>query len=339
MMKRMITFLVLLVLVLSTYGTAFAQEESGVPACEGDNIAGTVVAVDEESGLITVDPDLEVPGDECTVFLTGDFGHPITTLLGSYFGEVNIEDLTEALETTQVCAIQDEVTEIWTYTEPDEEGDCAEGEEEVTVTGQNEDGSFSANRSDGTSISLNVEDEETSGALSDALENLNADWDLNEDGSVADVGDDIAQYHEDGFGFGVIVKVYAFIAELEEACLEEETETVEGEEALEGEEADDDLCGKTVEDLFNDLANGSSIGDLFETYGKPSIVGIGHVRNGDGSGEGDGGGNGICNARSKGGKANASGRGGINCGTTIPNKDRDKGDKPEGGDPDPDEGD
>jgi len=112
MMKRMITFLVLLVLVLSTYGTAFAQEESEVPACEGENITGTVVAVDEESGLITVDPDLEVEGDECTVFLTGDFGHPITTLLGSYFGEVNIEDLTEALETTQVCAIHTMIERI-----------------------------------------------------------------------------------------------------------------------------------------------------------------------------------------------------------------------------------
>jgi len=325
MMRRMITYLVLLVLVLSTYGTAFAQEESEVPACEGDNIAGTVVAVDEESGLITVDPDLEVEGDECTVFLTGDFGHPITTLLGSFFGEVNLEDLTDALETTQVCAIHDEVNDTWTYTEPDEEGGCAEGEEEVTVTGQDEDGNFTANTSEGDTITMTVEDEETSGALSDALENLNADWDLNEDGSVVDVGDDIGQYHEDGFGFGVIVKVYAIIAELEEACMEEE--------------ADEDLCGITVEDLFNDLANGSSIGDLFETYGKPSIVGIGHVRNGDGSGEGGSYGDGICNARSKGGKANASGQGGINCGTTIPNKDKDKSDKPEGGDPDPDEGD
>ncbi len=332
MMRRMITFLVLLVLVLSTYGTAFAQEESVVPACEGDSIAGTVVAVDEESGLITVDPDLEVEGDECTVFLTGDFGHPITTLLGSYFGEVNIEELTEALETTQVCAIHDEVNDTWTYTEPDEEGGCAEGEEEVTVTGQDEDGNFTANTSEGDTITMTVEDEETSSALSDALENLNAGWDLNEDGSVADVGDDIGQYHEDGFGFGVIVKVYAIIAELDEACMEEETEGGEVEEAPEGEEAEDDLCGTTVEDLFNDLANGLSIGDLFATYGKPSIVGIGHVRNGDGSGEG--GGDGICNARSKGGYARASGQGGHKCGTTIPNKDKDKSNKPENGDPD-----
>jgi uncharacterized protein (DUF433 family) len=330
----MITYLVLLVLVLSTYGTAFAQEESGVPACEGDSIAGTVVAVDEESGLITVDPDLDFEGDECTVFLTSDFGHPITTLLGSFFGEVNIEDLTEALETTQVCAIN--VDGTWTYTEPDEEGGCAEGEEEVTVTGQDVDGNFTANTSEGDSITMTVEDEETSGALSDALENLNADWDLNEDGSVVDVGDDIGQYHEDGFGFGVIVKVYAIIAELEEACMEDETEGGEGEEAPESEEADDDLCGITVEDLFNDLANGSSIADLFETYGKPSIVGIGHVRNGDGSGEGGGYGDGICNARSRGGYAHASGQSGHKC-STIPNKDKDKSDKPEDGDPEGDD--
>lgn len=322
-MRRIITFLALMVLVLAVSSPASAQDPTELPVCEGTNVTGTVVAVDEEAGLITVDPDTSVEGDECTVTLATDYDHPITTLLGSYFSDVNTEDLGAALESTQVCVVQDEVTLEWTISD-------VEPCEMVTVTTDNGDGTFSAQPGEGESITLTVGDPETSGSLSDALNSLNVDWELNEDGSIADTGDDIGEYHEDGHGFGQIVKVYAIIDELQANCSEGD-----GSELTEGEGTDDeeDLCSVTVEDLMNELDNGTGMGQLFKDYGKPSMTGVGHVRNA-GDSEGDKG-KGICNARANGGNANANGQGDVDCGTTIPNKDKDKDkdktDKPDEG--------
>ena len=322
-MRRIITYLALMVLVLAVSSTASAQEPTELPTCEGANATGTVVAVDEEAGLITIDPDTTVEGDECTVTLNSDYDHPITTLLGSYFSDVNTEDLVEALEATEVCVVQDPVTEEWTISDVEP---CVM----VTVTGDNGDGTFSAQPDEGESFTLTVDDPDTSGNLSDALDSLNVDLDLNEDGSVADVGDDIAEYHEDGYGFGVLVKVYAIIEELESSCAD--GDSTDGGEPAEGDDDPTDFCGTTVEDLIALIEDGAGMGDLFAIYGKPSITGVGHVRN-PGDSEEDGVGvDGICNARANGGNANATGQGDIDCGTTIPNKDKDKTDLPDDGD-------
>lgn len=322
MKRRIITFLVLIVLILSVSSTASAQEPIEPPTC-----AGTVVSVDE-FGLITVDPDPTVDGDECTVTLTSDYGHPITTLLGSYFSDVNVntEDLVAALDSTEVCVVQVPNSNPlqWTIEEPAEDEECSG--EEVTVTGENPDGTFSAQKDDDTLIDLTV-DEETAGDLNNALDNLNVDFDLNDDGSVVEVGDDIGEYHDLGYGFGVLVKVYSIIEGLEASCGEEELDDLNDPPLNETANADDpvDLCETTVADLIARLDGDESMGDLFAIFGKPSMVGVGHVRNaGDGSG-GDGK-NGVCHARSQGGTASATGQN-INCGTTIPNSDKDKSDK------------
>lgn len=312
MKRRITTFLVLIVLMLSISSTAFALATPGL--CTGTNITGTVVAVDEDTGLITIVPT--GGGDECTVFLNSDYGHPITTLLGTYFSDVNAEDLSDALDAVEVCVVQDPDTLVWSISDAEP---CTG--QMVIVTGDIGGGTFDAQPSDGGDpIILTVDDPDTSDDLTDALDTLNVD--VNDDGSVVDVGDAIGDYHEDGYGFGILVKVYAIIEELEASCA-----------VVPPPDPPVAFCGTTVAELIALLDGDASMGDLFAIYGKPSMVGVGHVRNADGSG-GDG--NGICNARNQGGVANASDQN-VNCGTTIQNKNKDNksekgGDDDEGDD-------
>lgn len=351
MMKRMYTFLLLIVLVLSTFSTAFGQEPEPLPVCAGGTVTGTVVAIEEENDLIIIDVDGDGEGD-CSVTVSSDYDHPIVALLGAYFSDVSTEEIADALESTQVCAVQDDTGAWSTYT-PAEGEECPG--EVVTVTGENEDGTFNGQTSGeegaegeegtpGEEIILTAGDEETAADLTEALDTLTADWELDEDGSVADVGEDIEQYHEDGYGFGVIVKVYAIAAEYEGTCTTEEpvddgTEPVADEPVADGEEpvgdepAAEETCGVTVEELFAMIDAGAGLGELFQVYGKPSLLGVGHVRNG-GDGGSDGG-NGICNARANGGNANATGKV-VNCGDGATPKEKDK-DKSSDGDSDGDD--
>jgi hypothetical protein len=127
---------------------------------------------------------------------------------------------------------------------------------------------------------------------------------------------EIAGYFEEGLGFGELVKVYAIAAESEEACAEEG-----------GTQDPETPCGVTVEELVEMVEGGTGMGQLFQMYGRPSMLGVGHVRqqlnNGgqgaplaqpqaaeQGSGSNDQ--QGICNARSHGGNANANGQN-VNC--------------------------
>ncbi len=140
------------------------------------------------------------------------------------------------------------------------------------------------------------------------------DIDLGEDAQAA-LEAEIQNYFEEGLGFGVLVKLYAIADESEQAC------AAEAEEA--GTETPDETCGVTVEELVELFEGGTGMGQIFQIYGRPSMLGVGHVRQVMGtsqdttqatSGE-DGGGSGqqgICNARSHGGKANANGQN-VNC--------------------------
>ena len=197
-------------------------------------------------------------GTTCTVTVESDYEHPIVALLGSYFGDVNLGDLSDALEATQGCAIQDTDTGEWAWTDCDTEGAV-----EVQVTGVNDDGTFTAT-ADGEEITLTVEDTDASDALSEALKDLVTDFDLDEDGGLIQTGDQIAEYHDDGMGFGVLTKLYAMAAESQEACAEEETS--------------DEPCGVTVDELVTAFQSGTGMGQLFKEYGKPSILGVGHVK-------------------------------------------------------------
>jgi len=234
-----------------------AAQEGEIPPCGGDSVSGTVVAVDEETGEVTV----YTAGGLCTVTLDGEYDHPIVDLLGSYFGDVSAKSLTRALEATQGCAAYDTGSGAWTWADCDDEDAVA-----VTIVGENEDGTFTA-LVDGEEVRVSVEDPEGAERLSKALGKLVVEWKLGEDGTVVQPGDEIAAYHEEGLGFGVLVKLYAMAAASREACEDEESA---------------EPCGVTVEELVEAFRSGVGLGDLFREYGRPSILGVGHVRNGRG---------------------------------------------------------
>jgi len=246
--RTKVALLLALALTLAVVGPVAAQEGEEIGACEGDSVSGTVVAVDDETGEVTIDRGDDL--GQCTVTLDdGDYDHPIVDLLGSYFGDVSADGLAEALETTRGYAVYDSETETWTWTDdPD-----AEGAEPVTVVAYNEeDGTFTILTEDGEEVTVPAADldEDTADALQEALDELAVDWGLDEDGGVVQTGDEIAAYHEDGLGFGVLVKLYAMA----------------------------DASGVPVDELVAAFQSGTEMGDLFEDYVKPSIRGVGHVR-------------------------------------------------------------
>lgn len=261
-----------LVLALLPFGFAAASADAPGP-CVGEHVAGTVVAVDESAGQVTIETG---EGVLCTVSLgTGDFDHPIVNLLGRYFSEVSLDDLAAALDDTAVWVVCDDA------------GGCAlaEAGDEGAVAGrvsgidEHDDGSFTllvVLVGETEPVEVDTDDAETAAELADALEQLAVEWALSEgeDGPVvSDAGDEIAQLHEDGLGFGVIVKLYA-MAEASQAACEEDT----GSEAAGSTEEEPEACGVTVEELVGAFQSGTGMGELFRLYGKPALLGVGHVR-------------------------------------------------------------
>jgi hypothetical protein len=104
----------------------------------------------------------------------------------------------------------------------------------------------------------NSEDENCSEEnLQKALETLIVAWTLDENGSPTPVSEQIAAYHEEGMGFGVLVKLYA-IADESVLCQAPE------------------CTADTLVELFKTGQIG--MGQIFHEYGKPEKLGVGHVR-------------------------------------------------------------
>jgi len=82
---------------------------------------------------------------------------------------------------------------------------------------------------------------------------------------LSPVGEQIAQYHADGMGFGVLVKLYAMVAESQEACAADAGK-------------DPATCALKIEDLVTQFNSGVGVGALMKTYGRPSMLGVGHVK-------------------------------------------------------------
>jgi hypothetical protein len=247
-------------LVLVSFSAALAAPAAqALPPCVADpvtgKISGTVTAIDEATGAVTVDTG---GGVLCTVKITTDATHPIALLLGVYFGDLTPDTLEQALTDSQGCATTDGV--VWTW------ADCAApGAVPVKVTGVNPDGTYIAVKlADGTPIpSLVVTDPETQEKLNGALEDLLVEWALEGDGNLMQVSDQVAALHDQGIGFGVLVKLFA-IAQASGGTV-------------------------TVEELLAQVQAGAGMGELFKTYGKPDKTGVGHVRqdvNDKGNGEG-----------------------------------------------------
>jgi hypothetical protein len=256
--QKMVALLLAPALTLAVVGSVAAQDgEIPPPPCEGEGVSGTVVAVDEEGGIVTVDT-----GDGwCTVTLDGEYDHPIVALLGSYFGDVSAGSLAEALDTTQGCAVHDPDSDTWTW------ADCSDEDAvPVTVVAENEDGTFTVTATVGgeeVTGTVTVDDPETAERLSEALQALAVGWDLDGEGGVVQPGDEIAAYHEDGLGFGVLVKLYAMAAASQQECEDEESP---------------EPCGVTVAELVEAFQSGTGMGELFKDYVRPFVRGIGHVR-------------------------------------------------------------
>jgi len=83
----------------------------------------------------------------------------------------------------------------------------------------------------------------------------------------------IATYHEEGMGFGVLVKLYAMAEASVEACLAP-TPTPSAAADLTATTCE----AVTVEQLVSEFQSGTGMGLLFKEYGKPALLGVGHVR-------------------------------------------------------------
>jgi hypothetical protein len=231
-----IGILLMLVFLLTLTGVAFAQDGGELEEGDGEEgptevtITGLIIDVNLEEGTITLE-------DGTIIHISGgDYDHPIVELLGEYFSGAGIKDWAGALDTLTT------------------EGSKVVGVGEVLDESGNVVG-WQATLEDGTVVDI---DEETAAQYLEALGMLNVDLTatLGEDGetltTITDVGGEIAAYHDDGMGFGVLVKLYAIAGASE--------------------------SGVSVEDLVGMFKDGMGMGQLFKEYGKPGLLGVGHVR-------------------------------------------------------------
>jgi hypothetical protein len=243
-MKKFQSSLVLIVVLAAAMMTATSAQAQSA-ACTGGQVSGTIVAVDETTGTVTVDTG---GGATCTVTLNGNTSHPIASLLGKYFGDISSASLTEALKATQGCAQVSGGSGAWSSCD-------APGATPVQVVSANPDGTFTAQitNPDGsiTTIILTVEEAAALDNINQALAKLAVAWTLDEFGDLVQVSDQIMAYHEQGVGFGVLVKLYSL----------------------------SNASGIPVADLLAQFQAGTGMGELFKTYGgKPPETGVGHVK-------------------------------------------------------------
>lgn len=297
--RALLTALVLL--LAFSVGAAYAQNDE-VSACEGDTVTGTVVAADEFTGEVTIEQE---DGTLCTVQFGSDFEHPITSMLGAYFDELNLDELQDHVESLQVEVVCDET------------GDCEQTDDgaeatmvRITAVIDNGDGTWTVefvytDEAGDTQIgSFTTEDDSLAASWEESLEVVNGEFALvtDDEGNVHldGAGNEIGALHEDGMGFGVIVEIYAMAAEAPEACEAASSEPDEGGEGDEAGESEDsfDPCDVTVESLVAQFESGTGMGQLFQEYGRPSILGVGHVimQEGPPNGNGEGGGTPADNA-------------------------------------------
>jgi hypothetical protein len=76
------------------------------------------------------------------------------------------------------------------------------------------------------------------------------------------VGEQVAALHADGMGFGVLTKFLSIAAKSAEACAADPSPD----------------CGVSLDDLVTAFKDGAGIGAIYRDYGKPSALGVGHVK-------------------------------------------------------------
>lgn len=93
------------------------------------------------------------------------------------------------------------------------------------------------------------------------------------------LGEEIAAYHEAGMGFGVLVKLYAMAEASMAACLKEASKTTSTTPVAGATTTAPAACvSASVDELVSAFNSGTGMGQLFKEYGKPALLGVGHVR-------------------------------------------------------------
>jgi hypothetical protein len=280
-MKKSLSVCLALAMAMSALPGAAAFAQEALPSCSGDSVSGTVVAVDSDTGLVTIE---QTDGTQCTVSMNGSYDQPIVGLLGSFFEKVTPESLQAALDSLQTdldCSGPTcEVSGDGTGTSATVQSVTDNGDGTYTVVFLVDDGAGGT-----TTETVTTTDAELAMSWMDALNNLTADWTLTTDEggltTYSGAGDAIAAMHDDGMGFGVIVKLYAMASQAGEACA-----TVTDPTAIEADQVNP--CDISVQSLSDEFKSGTGLGQLFKEYGKPAYMGVGHVRNGTPDSHGNG---------------------------------------------------
>jgi hypothetical protein len=306
--KTKLALIPIVILALVTVGTVYAQqgstfaEETPSPtldpnACTGSSISGTVVAVSGTNEVWIWD------GSKlCKVTVSEGIsgGNPVSTLLGQYFQDMTGEELVAALKTklseNQVCILEDTTASppTWTFVE-----ECSTTGAKKVIA-QNGDGTYVVlidNDGTFTTETLTIPDDEEFKTelltkLTELEKNLALEEDLDGNGNVLSTSDEIERLHEEGVGFGVIVKLYSLAQKAQEKCLEQTA----SQDLSQSEPPDGvDPCTIDVNYLVEQFkTNHIGLGQLYKLtgLGKPNLLGVGHVRkeaaeitNGDDDGE------------------------------------------------------
>lgn len=260
-MKRLTAISLALILALATFGMALAEE--AIPACESGDVTGTVLSYDAATGQIV----LLTENGTCTVSVDGEYDHPITGLFDDYFGADESESLTLASENLQgsVVWISDETTLLdttdgdWVWVMDATEGESLIAGTSATITSliENADGTLTvelAVEGETDPVYMTITDPDQIAYFLALYEAATLDFFLVQDADgntyLSGVGDEVQAYHDDGMGFGVLAKFYSWAA-------------------------DTDM---TVEELVSMFKGHTGLGLMFQDYGKPSMLGVGHIR-------------------------------------------------------------
>jgi len=207
------------------------------------SVVGTAAA---QSGTDTTPVPTTVATSE--VAGTTTYVHPIVQILSAYFGREGHPTWTNVTETPTETATE-------TATETSTETSTETTTEEVTDTPIEE-----------ATPTEEVTETPTAGP--------------------EEYAEQIAMYHDEGMGFGVLVKLYAMSEASAQACLEQQAASMSEqptEEATDqtGEttETSEFTCdAASVQQLVDEFKSGTGMGLLFKEYGKPALLGVGHVR-------------------------------------------------------------
>jgi hypothetical protein len=247
--KKVLALTLSLFMAFSSFSLAAAEGE--LLPCEGDEIIGSIMSIDEETGQVVIKTET----GECYVTLDQEYDQPIVDLFNDYFGTVDYDELADAAANLDGWATYDEATTTWTWSSDETVG--ATAAKLLSLT-DNLDGTYTLEYSvEGELLPVYViltdpvEIAYYMALLDAAIVEFSLTQDEEGNSFISDVGDEVMAYHEDGMGFGVLIKFYSLAAET-------------------------DLTVEELVAMFKDGKTG--LGLIFRDYGTPSMMGIGHLK-------------------------------------------------------------